>query len=210
MDMNPGTRPARSSRYGRSPDDGQFSRAGGLATTVPPGPPGPRGPADDEGGQAGQVNRAIDHRDIPPRFRRSFGGQPDQVAQARHFVQGALAGCPALADAVLLTSELATNAVQHSVTGRGGAFVVAISHAPGRVRVTVTDGGSATRPIVAPRSAELVVSGRGLVLVDGLADRWGYASELDYPAASDAPGRCSGGDVRTEPSAAVWFELSCS
>ena len=210
MDMNPGTRPARSSRYGRNPDDGPFSGAGSLATTVPPGPPGPRGPADDEVGQIGQINRGIDHRDIPPRFRRSFAGQPDQVAQARHFVQAALAGCPALADAVLLTSELATNAVQHSATGRGGAFTVAISHGPGRVKVTVTDGGSATRPIVAPQTNELVVSGRGLVLVDGLADRWGYAGELDRPAASDAPGRCSGGDVRAEPAAAVWFELACS
>ncbi len=183
MKMNPGTRPVRSSRFGRSSDNGQFSDAASE----------------------------VDHPDIPPRFRRSFAGQPDQVAQARHFVQGALAGCPALADAVLLTSELATNAVQHSATGRGGAFVVAISHAPGRVRVTVTDGGSATRPIVAPEPEELAVSGRGLLLVDVLADRWGYASEPDHPAAGgDAPGHCPGANATTEPGGAVWFELPCS
>jgi anti-sigma regulatory factor (Ser/Thr protein kinase) len=214
MNMNPGTRPARSSRYDRSPDNGQFAGAGKLAAT------GPAGQAGDENGQTGQVgpigqiNRDTDHPDIPPRFRRSFAGQPDQVAAARHFVHGALAGCPALADAVLLASELATNAVQHSASGRGGAFVVAISHAPGRVRVTVTDGGSATRPIVAREPEELAVSGRGLVLVDALADRWGYASELDHPAASDAPanaaGRCPGADVSTEHCGAVWFELACS
>jgi anti-sigma regulatory factor (Ser/Thr protein kinase) len=211
MNMNPGTRPARSSRYEGSPDNGQFSGARKLAT----GPAGQPGRADDEDGQIGQVTRDTDHPDIPPRFRRSFAGQPGQVAQARHFVQAALAGCPALADAVLLTSELATNAVQHSASGRGGAFVVAICHAPGRVRVTVTDDGSATRPIMAPEPEELAVSGRGLVLVDCLADRWGYASEPDHPAASDAPpGRASGRDpgaaaVSTEPCGAVWFELAC-
>ena len=171
--MNPGTRPARSSRYGASPDNGRSDEAGA---------PEP------------------DHPDIPPRFRRAFAGQPEQVALARRFVEWALAGCPALADVVLLTSELATNAVQHSATGRGGAFVVAICHGPGRVKVTVTDGGSATRPVVAPEAPELAVSGRGLLLVDVLADRWGYASDLDHPAADRAGGT----------SGAVWFELPCS
>jgi serine/threonine-protein kinase RsbW len=209
MKMNPGTRPARSSRFGRSPDNGQFSGAGKFTAAGPAGQPVPAG-------QTSPVARDGEpgHPDIPPRFRRSFAGQPDQVAQARHFVQGALAGCPALADAVLLTSELATNAVQHSATGRGGAFVVAISHAPGRVRVTVTDGGSATRPIVAPEPEELAVSGRGLLLVNVLADRWGYASELDHRAASNAAssaaGHCPGASVGTEPAGAVWFELACS
>jgi anti-sigma regulatory factor (Ser/Thr protein kinase) len=200
--MNPGTRPARSSRFGRSPDNGQFG-AGNLAPAVP----APAGHADhaDHADHAGGGMRPAGrdgedgHPDIPPRFRRSFPGQPDQVALARHFVQGALAGCPALADAVLLTSELATNAVQHSATGRGGAFVVAISHAPGRVRVTVTDNGSATRPAVAAEPEDLAVSGRGLLLVDALADRWGYASEQDRAAAGVAV-----------PCGAVWFELACS
>jgi anti-sigma regulatory factor (Ser/Thr protein kinase) len=167
--MNPGTRPARSSRFDRSPDNGQ-----------------------SDGAPRAAGNGGTGHLEIPPRFRQTFAGQPDQVAHARRFVEGALAGCPALADVVLLTSELATNAVQHSATGRGGAFIVAISHGPGRVKVTVTDGGSATRPAVAAEAAELAVSGRGLLLVDVLADRWGYASELDGPAQG-----------------AVWFELAC-
>ena len=179
MKMNPGTRPARSSRFDRAPDNGQIGGSAEIAVAAPPGEPA--------------------HPDISPRFRRSFAGQPDQVAQARHFVQGALLGCPAAADAVLLTSELATNAVQHSATGRGGAFVVAICHAPGRVRVTVADGGSATHPAVAPAADELACSGRGLLLVDVLADRWGYASDLDHPAADRAGGT----------SGAVWFELPC-
>ena len=96
------------------------------------------------------------------------------MALARTFVAAALASCPAASDAILLTSELATNAVTHSATGRGGLFAVSISHAPGRVRVTVTDDGSATRPAVAVAVGdELATSGRGLLLVDCLARHTG-------------------------------------
>jgi anti-sigma regulatory factor (Ser/Thr protein kinase) len=125
-------------------------------------------------------------------LRQSFPGQPDQVAAARAVVARALAGCPAAADVVLLTSELATNAIKHSASGRGGRFTIAISHGPGRVRVTVTDNGSAGHPALAA-AEELATSGRGLVLVDFLADRWGYAQSKGIRD----PG-------------AVWFELDCS
>jgi anti-sigma regulatory factor (Ser/Thr protein kinase) len=191
MKMNPGTRPARSSRFARSPDNGSPEGTAQIVATVPP-------PAQADAGQGGP-DGGPGHPVIPPRFRRSFAGHPEQVAQARHFVSAALAGCPAAADAELLASELATNAVQHSASGHGGAFVVAISHAPGRVRVTVTDGGSATSPAVhvAGPAGELEVCGRGLLLVDVLADRWGYTGERDH----------AGG---LAPSGAVWFELACA
>jgi Histidine kinase-like ATPase domain len=139
----------------------------------------------------------VSHADIPPRFLRAFAGHPDQVALARHYVARALAPCPAVADAVLLTSELATNAVQHTATGTGGTFAVAISHAPGRVRVTVTDGGSAGLPALA-EAEEMSTSGRGLILVDCLALRWGSAPRAER-------GRTKGAAVR----ATVWFELAC-
>jgi anti-sigma regulatory factor (Ser/Thr protein kinase) len=137
----------------------------------------------------------VAHAAIPPRFLRAFPGHPDQVAQARHFVARALASCPAVADAVLLTSELATNAVQHSATGCGGAFAVAICHGPGRVRLTVTDDGSAGHPLMAVGD-ELATSGRGLILVDCLATRWGYAAPAEH------------GRGPAERST-VWFELTC-
>lgn len=138
---------------------------------------------------------AARHAAIPPRALRGFAGHPDQVAQARHFVARALAACPAMVDAVLLTSELATNAVQHSATGAGGTFGVAISHAPGRVRLTVTDDGSAGHPMLAAAD-ELATSGRGLMLVDSLALRWGYTG----------PGERGRG---LGEKSTVWFELSC-
>ncbi|MGH3277492.1 MAG: hypothetical protein ACRDNZ_24605, partial [Streptosporangiaceae bacterium] len=41
---------------------------------------------------------------------RVFPGRKDQVAQARDFVRRTLGPCPVLDEAVLLVSELATNA----------------------------------------------------------------------------------------------------
>ena len=170
MDMQPGTRPA-------SLTDRDTGR-----DAAPPGP-------------AADPAAAARHAAIAPRFSRAFAGRPDQVAQARRFVTRALTACPAMVDAVLLTSELATNAVQHSATGDGGLFMVAISHAPGRVRLTVTDDGSAGHPMLGVAD-ELATAGRGLMLVDGLALRWGYTG----------PGQRGRG---TGEKSAVWFELPC-
>jgi serine/threonine-protein kinase RsbW len=199
MKMNPGTRPARSSRFSRSPDNGPLGAPAKITAASPAGTAARIAPDEGQAGQDDQDGGPA-HRAIAPRFRECFTGHPEQVARARHFVAAALAGCPAAADAELLTSELATNAVQHSATGHGGTFIVAISHGPGRVRVTVTDGGSATFPAVAVADGELVTSGRGLLLVDCMADRWGYASASGYAGEGSGP----------EPGGTVWFELACS
>lgn len=42
-----------------------------------------------------------------------------------------------------------------------------------RLRVEVQDEGACARPIVPTQRDGLSESGRGLVIVDGLADRWG-------------------------------------
>jgi anti-sigma regulatory factor (Ser/Thr protein kinase) len=131
---------------------------------------------------------------------RVFAGQPGQVVQARRFVRRVLAagiladgrttGVLAdglAADAVLLTSELAANAIQHTASGQGGTFAVTICPRPPAIRICVTDGGAPDGPsITSP--ASLAASGRGLAIVDTLASRWGHHA---------GPGG------RT-----VWFELS--
>jgi anti-sigma regulatory factor (Ser/Thr protein kinase) len=79
-------------------------------------------------------------------------------------------GVPAdLIDALkLVVSELVTNAV---VYGPGGEVAVKVVVAVGSVRVEVTDEGTGG---VAPRTPTRDDShGRGLILVDTLADRWG-------------------------------------
>ncbi|WP_150255119.1 ATP-binding protein [Nocardiopsis deserti] len=109
-----------------------------------------------------------------------FYGRPDQIAAVRAFVAERLADCSVVDDAVLLTSELATNAVQHTPSNLPGAgFGVLIEHEHGRsVRVTVHDGGSYfDAPYVAQPEPD-AEHGRGLFLVDALADSWGSHATL--------------------------------
>jgi anti-sigma regulatory factor (Ser/Thr protein kinase) len=137
----------------------------------------------------GQESSACHGAALPSRpKRRVFPGRPDQIACARRFVSRVLAPCPAAPDAVLLTSELATNALQHTATGAGGDFEVIACHGPGRIRVMITDNGSPEAPALAPRT-ELATSGQGLMLVAALAARWGHHGDQHR---------------RT-----VWFEITC-
>ena len=109
---------------------------------------------------------------IRPR-RRVFPGSGDQVGRARQFVGQVLGECPAADDAVLLTSELVTNAVTHTASGRGGKIVVTVYRADTRVRVEVRDDGSDQVPVV--RAYGLAEeSGCGLGLVELMAHCWGY------------------------------------
>jgi anti-sigma regulatory factor (Ser/Thr protein kinase) len=113
--------------------------------------------------------------------RTTIPAQAQHVAAARAFVartlgDRALADC-ALADtAVLLTSELVTNSVQHSHSRRlGGTITVTLITTPGGIRTEVADEGGATTPTMCPGAwpPELTEDGRGLRIVDMLADRWG-------------------------------------
>ena len=104
---------------------------------------------------------------------RSFSGRSDQVAAARSFVRKALGLVPVLDEAVLLTSELCTNALQHTASGSGGSFTVTVIREIGRARIEVRDHGAAQAPAAQLR-IESSERGRGLDLVEVLADRWGY------------------------------------
>jgi anti-sigma regulatory factor (Ser/Thr protein kinase) len=81
--------------------------------------------------------------------------------------------------AALVTGELASNAVRHgSLPGRD--FRLELLLLPDRFRVEVTD----TRPerlprLVTPRPTD-ETSGRGLLLVEACADRWGHALRDAY------------------------------
>ena len=106
--------------------------------------PGPAGPAADDllapAPGLPVLNAAYTVR---PR-RRVFPGRPDQVRHARRFVERALDGCPVTDTAVLLTSELASNAVQHTATRDGGSFEVIACRALAAAAVAVIDDGAAT------------------------------------------------------------------
>ena len=113
-------------------------------------------------------------------WSRHFRGGADQVPEVRRWLEDLLPDCAARADVLLLASELSTNAIVHSRSGEaGGQFSVDVDWAPALVRVVIGDQGSAKAPFVAPRPGDrgpLGESGRGLVLVDHLADDWGTAS----------------------------------
>jgi len=89
---------------------------------------------------------------------------------------------------VLLTSELAANAVLHTASGNGGTFGVTVSHDASLVRVEVHDAGAPTAPVIVAGDG-LQPTGRGLALVAVLAARWGQQGN--------------------ERGRAVWFELDC-
>ena len=91
--------------------------------------------------------------------------------KARDWVEQLAPAVPpeARADLTLLTHELVTNAVQHS---EGENIWVAAVLSPDSVRVEVADEGGASEPAVQPQEP-YASSGRGLLWVDELSDRWG-------------------------------------
>jgi anti-sigma regulatory factor (Ser/Thr protein kinase) len=108
-------------------------------------------------------------------------GEPEQVSRARVFVARTLAdaGLPRVDSdaATLLTSELVTNAVLHTDSGRPGGMVsVVVFGLPDGVLVEVTDGGSASAPVV--KADALAGEGQGLYLVQQMASQWGYRRDL--------------------------------
>jgi len=109
---------------------------------------------------------------IRPR-RRIFPGTTSQVGRARLFVGDVLDGCPAADEAILLTSELVTNAIAHTASGQGGKVIVTVYRGDTRVRVDVQDDGSDQVP-VAHLAGGARESGFGLELVELMADRWGH------------------------------------
>jgi anti-sigma regulatory factor (Ser/Thr protein kinase) len=118
-------------------------------------------------------------------------GEPEQVSHARGFVVRVLeaAGLPGVDSdaATLLTSELVTNAIVHTGSGRpGGTVTVIVTGLPDGVLVEVVDNGSAGVPVVKGRV--LAGDGQGLFLVQQMATQWGY--------------------LRDQASMTVWFYLA--
>ncbi|MFE5029897.1 ATP-binding protein [Streptomyces sp. NPDC056656] len=72
-------------------------------------------------------------------------------------------------DLTLITSELATNSVQHTVSS---TITVTVALTPAEAVVTVTDQGLHARFEPASSSGPYAERGRGLVIVQALATRW--------------------------------------
>ena len=145
----------------------------------------------------GWQGRGLGRADEVDAARRSGAGRPRpalltlpaelvSVRAARRFVRQQCLALRLAAqrcdDAVLLTSELVTNAVLH---GRS-EVCVEVSGSGDGMRVAVLDENS-RRPVMVAEDPD-ALDGRGLALVQAVADRWG---------------------VEERPiGKAVWFELS--
>jgi len=105
------------------------------------------------------------------------------VRQARNQLAAALCERDVLGslvdDAVLILSEFVTNSLRHARPLESGAIRVFWElRADGVLRIEVTDGGGTTRPATKPYSMSVSSqAGRGLEIVDRLADRWGSQRE---------------------------------
>jgi anti-sigma regulatory factor (Ser/Thr protein kinase) len=116
-------------------------------------------------------------------------GRPEQVGLARAFVARTLGTDQVGADAdtaTLLTSEIVTNAIQHTKSGvDGGTVTIVVIGVSRGVLVEIIDGGSAGTPVV--KGDLYAAEGHGLFLVQHLASQWGY--------------------LRDSAGTTVWFQL---
>lgn len=131
------------------------------------------------------------HKSVPfesgNEMRQALKPELDAPAQARRSVASALDAWglgPISDDALLLTSELVTNAVIHA----GTPIVLVVQHIQRRVRIEVNDDAPSLPERRYAGGGPPRGDGRGVWLLDQLADRWGVQR-------------------RPNDSKFVWFEL---
>ena len=149
-------------------------------------------------GLADRIALAPRATDAPPatpfieRLDLELPREPTAPARARAELREAFAGRLSDSDQTTLTlliSEVVTNAVIHPDPAVGDSVGLRITAHADRVRVEVSDAGSGfDASALPPRPREL--GGHGLIVVDGLASRWGTSRTSE-----GADGFC------------VWFEL---
>jgi anti-sigma regulatory factor (Ser/Thr protein kinase) len=106
-------------------------------------------------------------------------GRPEQVSLARAFVAQTFGSKKIMADAdaaTLLTSEIVTNAIQHTKSGLdGGTVTIVVIGVAHGVLVEIIDDGSTGAPVV--KGDLYAAEGHGLFLVQQLATEWGYLKD---------------------------------
>ncbi|MEU8342550.1 Anti-sigma regulatory factor (Ser/Thr protein kinase) [Actinomadura meyerae] len=126
-------------------------------------------------------------------------GVERSVRHARLFLRDTLVpdhiapGDALLGDMALVLDEFACNGIRHTASGRGGKIHISLRAGDGVLRAEVTDeGAGGARPVL--RDAADGESGRGLLIVEALASRWGYRADgarttvwADFPAVRKPP-----------------------
>lgn len=127
----------------------------------------------------------------PEILSRTLPGQPASVPEARGIARLFLGSDPRTGDALVIVSELATNAVLHSRSREeGGVFEIRLELKPDALRIEIVDRGAPTRSAPAGEPDESFApgedasfphgeSGRGHAIVYALADDWGHEQRSD-------------------------------
>ncbi|MFG2309063.1 SpoIIE family protein phosphatase [Streptomyces sp. NPDC048566] len=147
---------------------------------------------------------------VRPTVRRTMltvaQAEPERIADARRQVRELLhdwASADQLDSAVLLVSEMLTNVLVH--TDADALLVAEVTGEPGkrRLRIAVTDGSDDLPHRRDP--GELASSGRGLVLMEMLADAWGVDPRGEGKSIwfefSEEPSPASGADEASRDAA---------
>ncbi|GAA4796313.1 SpoIIE family protein phosphatase [Streptomyces ziwulingensis] len=163
-----------------------------------------QGAEGEDGCGAGSVPRS-------PRRRTMLSvaqAEPERIASARQHLRDLLHDWPSedqTDSAVLLLSETLTNVLVH--TDADALVLAEVTGAPGerRIRVEVTDNGDDLPH--KRRPGEMASSGRGLMLIELLADEWGVAprgegKSIWFDLYESAGGEDGGGDFPVDGSGA--------
>jgi anti-sigma regulatory factor (Ser/Thr protein kinase) len=153
-----------------------------------------------------------------------YRGEEAQIRELRRWLSGQLPECAARDDLITIAAELATNAVKHTASGRGGWFTVEVSWLCAAVRVAIADQGAPSGPQLTGDPDPLAESGRGLQVVRGLSARAGVAGDRDgrvvwaevpwtgetprLPRPGDAPELPRAGDVLEMPRAGDGLDVT--
>lgn len=114
----------------------------------------------------------------PPKESKTFGAYSESSREARRFAGDWLQrmDLELFAERVVLAvSELATNAVLHAVA----PFTIRLQAIGGGVRLEAIDSAADRTPVAVPRTGsavdliEISETGRGLLIVGAVANRWG-------------------------------------
>ncbi|MFD7121888.1 ATP-binding protein [Streptomyces sp. NPDC059922] len=114
----------------------------------------------------------------PPRL--ILASDPESAAAARTYAREFVtyyvpdASEDQITDVQLITSELVTNSIRYG-TEPDDSLLLVLDARPGRVRIEVHDPVQ-RQPQVRPESDERD-GGRGLFIVDAIADRWGVTDQ---------------------------------
>lgn len=92
-----------------------------------------------------------------------------------------------LGDAMLIASELVTNALRHSGCDERDLLHVELSQTPERLLISVRDPGASGKTAQARRPVDIGDGGIGLWLVEQLSGRWGAERNGGYRVWAELP-----------------------